>query len=86
MYTELALPPEATSASGTCPTEVSLYSWSVPVQLSPTNVQIYVLCARQSRIAGEAVLCLFRLTPDLLWGHHQPSLLDARESRDPGLV
>jgi hypothetical protein len=33
MYTGPILPPAATSAPDTCPAGVSLYSWSVPVQL-----------------------------------------------------
>jgi hypothetical protein len=62
MYTGPTSPPEATSATSTCPAEASLYSWSVPVQLERTNIRIYELCARHSHISGESVLYLFSLT------------------------
>jgi hypothetical protein len=52
MYTGPTLPSGATSATGTCPAEASLYSWSVPVQLERTNIRIYELCARHSHAAG----------------------------------
>jgi hypothetical protein len=37
MYTGPILPPAATSVPGTYLAEVSLYSWSIPVQLTYTN-------------------------------------------------
>jgi hypothetical protein len=62
MYTGPTLPPEATSAPGTCLAEASLYSWSVPVQLNPTNVRIYVLCARHSHTAEDG--CTIPISSD----------------------
>jgi hypothetical protein len=45
-----------------CITRACLYSWSVPVQLNPTNVRIYVLCAWHSHTAGEG--CTIPISSD----------------------
>src|SRR5205085_7457179 len=56
MYNGPTLPPEATSAPGTCPAKASLYSWSAPVQLNPAICE-YTYCVQGAQ-AGKAVVPL----------------------------